>query len=649
MNRTTLRDLLIVAAVVFVLRLPFLNQAIQGDDVYYLAGAQYAQIDPWHPNHARYLFLGQEVTMQGHPHPPLNVWFLALLLALFKDVREIPFHAAYILFSLAAAFSMYWLARRFTARPLLATLLFLAVPAFVVNGNSLEADLPFLAFWMLSMALFVDAVDAACGRRLALAAASMALAAMAAYQAVLLVPILALYLWSKRRHWLPGWLALAVAPLTLAAWQTYERLASGALPLSVMRGYLRDYGVETLASKGPNALGLTVHLAWMLCPVLALVIFRPASRVPWIVAALAAATGAVSDWSPLFWASLGVGVVILTWSVERLWKDDDSDTRFLLVWLLVFFCAAVLIFFAGSARYLLPVAAPLAILAVRAARLQTRWLAAATVVHLAFSLSLAIVNYQHWDGYRRFAASLRAETENRRVWINGEWGLRFYFESQGGLPLRHGQTVQPVEVIVSSDLAFPVPVSTGGATLVPLAEQEIRSPLPFRLIGLGARSGYSTVSLGLRPFDLRRGPIDRVRASLVQERRPTLSYLEMNSPQAEEHIAGGIYQLEEGRFRWMSGQATLLLKRPEKEAAVEVSLYLPETAPARRIRILVDGRPVLEQDLPKPGPYTLTSGPLQPVSDPVRLEISVDQTFSPPGDRRSLGVVLMGAGFRPAP
>jgi hypothetical protein len=509
--------------------------------------------------------------------------------------------------------------------------------------------LPFLAFWMLSAACYVAAVDARCSWRLALAAAAMALGSLAAYQAVLLAPILAVYLWLKRRRWLAGWLALGAAPVTLAAWQIYERLTSGALPVSVLRGYLRDYGLETLASKGPNALGLTVHLAWMLFPALALAVFRPASRVSWIVAALAAATGAVSDWHPLFWASLGVGVVILAWGLERLRRDPDPDTRFLLLWLLGFFAAALVIFFAGSARYLLPAAAPLALLAVRSARAPTRWFAAALVAQFALALALATVNYQHWDGYRRFAESMRRQTENRRVWINGEWGLRFYFESLGGLPLRHGQAVQPGEMIVSSALAFPVPFSTGGATLVPVAEQEIRSPLPFRLIGLGARSGYSTVSLGLRPFDLGRGPIDRVQTALVQPRRPTLSYVEMNAPQAGDHILDGLYPLEEGRFRWMSGHAALLLKRPDGPAVVEISLYLPDSAPARRIRLAVEGKPVLDEHLPKPGPYTLTSGPLRLDTDPVRLEITVDQTFSPPGDRRALGVVLMGAGFRPAP
>jgi len=60
-----------------------------------------------------------------------------------------------MVFSLIAACAMWSLARRFSPHPLWAALLFIAVPAFVVNGNSLETDLPFLAFWMAAVALFV--------------------------------------------------------------------------------------------------------------------------------------------------------------------------------------------------------------------------------------------------------------------------------------------------------------------------------------------------------------------------------------------------------------------------------------------------------------------------------------------------------------
>jgi hypothetical protein len=640
-----LRQIALVTAVVLLIRLPFLNQAIQGDDVYYLAGAQHAQIDPLHPNHAHYVFLGTEVSMQGHPHPPLNVWCLAGLLALAGDIREVPFHAAYILFSLIAALAMLSLARRFSTRPLVATLLFLSVAAFVVNGNSLEADLPFLAFWMAAVALFVLAVDSRSLWWLSSAKVAMALAALAAYQAVLLLPILAVYLWTKRRSWWQGWAVLAVVPVVLGAWQLFERASTGALPASVLAGYLQTYGLQRLAAKALNAVALTGHAGWLIFPLLAVAAFGSVKRLWWIVAVLAA----FRDPNPLFWGSIGVGVLVVTWCASHVWKERDADTRFLAAWALLFFAGALMLFFAGSARYLLPMAAPVALLAVRSLNARPAWLAAGVGLQMALSLGFSVVNYQHWDGYRQFARSLRTETATRRTWINGEWGLRYYFESDGGLPLLLGQAVRPGDMVVSSDLAFPIQFATGGEALVPLADREIRASLPLRLSGLGARSAYSSDSSGLRPFDLSFGPIDRVHAAVVVERRPVLSYLPLNAPEAEQQIVSGLFQVEEGGWRWMAGRAVILLKRPEQRSIVQVALHIPEQSPARRISLSLDGVPVAEQTFPAPGTYTLSSGPVTVASQEATLTITADKTFSVPGDERRLSIILTAAGFRPAP
>ncbi len=640
---------IVVLAVVLVVRLPFLNQAVQGDDFYYLAGAQHAQIDPLHPHHARYVFGGAEVSMQGHPHPPLNAWILAGLLALAGDIREVPFHAAYMAFSLAAALSMWSLARRFSPRPLLATLLFLAVPAFVVNGNSFEADLPLLAFWMASAALFVRAVDEGSRPWLAGAALGLALAALAAYQSVLLAPVLAVYLWSRRRGWGLGWLALFTGPLVLAAWQLCERLSTGEMPLAVAAGYFQAYGFQSLSNKLKNAAALTGHTAWLIFPVLAAAAFRPAGRWPWIASLAAAAGAAFADPHPLFWASVGIGVLVIASAASHARNGNDCDTRFLSAWVLIFFAGALALFFAGSARYLLPMAAPVALAASRRLKPRPAWLAAGVGLQLALSLCLSLVNYQHWDGYREFARQLKGDTETRRVWINGEWGLRFYVESDGGLPLVRGQAVRPGEVVVSSELAFPVEFTTGGGVLTPSLEREISSTLPLRLTGLGARSAYSTVSLGLRPFDIHSGPIDRLRASLVLEHKPALSYLPMDAPEADQQIVSGIYQLEGGRYRWMAGRAVVLLKNPGQPSALEVALYIPPQSPARRVTLLLDEKPVAQQLFQGSGSFTLVSAPLTPLTESPVVAILVDRTFAVPGDQRELGVILAAAGFKPAP
>jgi hypothetical protein len=607
--------LLLILAIVLTLRLPFLTQAIQGDDPYYLFGAQHALIDAAHPSHAKYIFHGEMVDMRGHPHPPLNAWILAGLLVGLGDVYEIPFHAAYIVFSAIAAISMWFLARRFAEAPVSATLLFLVTPAFVINGNSLEADLPFLAFWMAALSLFVHG-------RFAWSALALALAAMTAYQAIVATPVLWAYCWFHVRRSRAAWLTALTPVVAVGAYQAYERLTSGALPATVLAGYFDTYGLQAIANKLRNAAALTAHTGWIVFPLLAAAAFRRS----WPVGVAAAVAGTFIDPHPLFWVSFGVGAMVVA---SCAWKPD-----FLRAWILIFFASSLVLFFAGSARYLLPMAAPLAIIASR----ERRFVPVGIAGNLALGIALAIVNWQHWDGYRDFAESIRREVEQKRVWINGEWGLRFYLESLGAVPLARKDIVQPGDWIVSTELGYPQPVT---APLAAVAEREIVPALPLRLIGLGARSGYSTAALGFRPFDIDFGPVDRIQAYAVLERKPVLSYLPMNAPEAQTQIASGVYQVE-GQTRWMSGRATILLKPPERPMPLHVRLYLPDAAPARLVRVLLDGTPVHEQRLPGPGVHTITTEPVQGAT----VTIGVDKTFSVPGDFRELGVVLMEIGFR---
>jgi hypothetical protein len=329
------------------------------------------------------------------------------------------------------------------------------------------------------------------------------------------------------------------------------------------------------------------------------------------------------------------GAALLAWRRRR-----DPDTQFLLAWIAIFFAGALAIFFAGSARYLLPMAAPIASLA---SRLRPKWLVAGFAAQMALSLGLAVVNYQHWDAYRHFAKALRAPALGHRVWIDDEWGLRFYVESDGGLPLTGKQPLRAGDIVVSSELAHPV---TFSAPTAPIAMAEIRPSIPLRLIGLESHSGYSTVAKGFWPFGISTGPIDRVRADLVVERRPTLEYLPMNAPQASEQIVSGIYQLEEGNWRWISGRAVLLLKSPDQPLPIKVRFTIPPVSPARRVTLLLENREILSQGFPGPGSYTLETQPQTVNTATSTLTIVVDRVFSVPGDARQLGIIVTEAGFQ---
>jgi hypothetical protein len=620
------RQILIVALVVFALRLPFLNQAIQGDDILYLTEAEHAQVSPLHPKHTEYVFMGRDIDMRGQPHPPLNAWFLALLLAANKDVSEIPLHAAYILFSLIAAFSALVLARRFSPHPLLATLLFLATPAFVINGSSLESDVPFVALWLLAAALYVTAVDRSSAPLLLASSLAMTLAALTAYQSILLVPILFLY----GRKWRTARIAAFTPLAALLAWQIFERLSTGALPAGLLANYMTTYGLQALAHKLKSAVALTGHLAWFVFPALWL---PPLLTIPFAIGA------AFYDLNPLFWGSIAVGVGILIRCAQR-WRD------FLAQWILIFFAGSLAIFYAGSARYLLPIALPIAILATEYARTRPRLIQVSLACGFALSVTLAVVNYQHWDGYRQFARALTSDAQSKRVWINGEWGLRYYLESEGGLPLRQGQAIHPGEIVASSKLGLPIAFTTGGGVLAPIAERTITSAIPLRLVALQGRSAYSTTMLGLRPFDISLAPIDQLSAELMIERKPTLTDLPMNAPEAGEQIISGVYQLENGQWRWMSRSATILLKPPGQPTPVTVRFYIPDSSPARQVTIALNDHPIASQTYSAPGTYSLSSAPLKPEGDSARLTITVDKSFYAPGDNRELAIILTEIGFQ---
>ena len=66
------------------------------------------------------------------------------------------------------------------------------------------------------------------------------LAGLAAYQAIFLTPILAVYLFDRRSRWRAGWTATLAAPAMLAAWQIWERATSGAMPAAVLAGYMQQ-------------------------------------------------------------------------------------------------------------------------------------------------------------------------------------------------------------------------------------------------------------------------------------------------------------------------------------------------------------------------------------------------------------------------
>jgi hypothetical protein len=261
---------------------------------------------------------------------------------------------------------------------------------------------------------------------------------------------------------------------------------------------------------------------------------------------------------------------------------------------------------------------------------------------MALSLGLAMMNYQHWNAYRAYAAAIKPVIENHRTWVDDEWGLRHYMQERGALPLTKAQRLRADDIIVSSQLSHavepPVLLAPAAPTL------EIQPAIPLRIIGLASRSGYSTAALDrLWPFGVSAGVIDRIHTVRVVERHPALPYVDMNEPGAKDQIVSGIWPND----HWMSASGVVIVKAPAPARLLSAKFYVPPNAAARRIALLLDDREVCAAPIIAPGPGELTCpAPPLPWLATATVEIRVDKTFRVPPDERDLGVVLLGVGFQ---
>lgn len=632
------RAVLILIAFIALIRLPFLNQPFQLDDYYYLKAAKHALEDPLHPHHAKYVFLGIEFDMRGHPHPPGNAWILALLLTVLGSAKEIPLHLAWIVFTAGAVWATYSIARRMCPdRALDVTLLASSVPVFNTAGNSLFTDLPFICFWTSAIAFGLEAGERR--SRAWLTALSLGVAAAISYQAVVAIPILAFIWW--RRGWLRNcWWALAAPLLVAGGYQLFERVSGGAAPAQVLAGHFKQFGLQRLEMKLKNAAALTAHLAWMTSPVLLLAIAGKLRRRLWPIPVLALGAGLLMDSSPLFWLAFTGGAIVLTWIATT----GDIELR---LWFGIYFLAALAIFFAGAARYLLPAMLPLALLAGRSFPNRPWILRASTAVNIALGLCLSWVNYEVGAAYRDIAAQWLPKES--RVWVNAEWGLREYAERGGARPMLRGTEIRAGDWLISSALADQVDYSMGSAEPKTMGQLIVRPALPLRLMGLGARSAFETVGYGLRPFDITDAPVDVVTLTRFGERTVERSNFCVADAGVDDQILSGVYPRENPQWRWAEKKAAFLLSAPPGTFRLRADGAVPDAAPGRFVELWMDGKVVASTRLQRPGEFTIESEPLPTEGGSTRVEVSIDRDFSPGGgDQRRLGMIMKCVGFVPS-
>ena len=488
------RELLLLAAFTVLLHVPFLHQPVQGDEVTYLDIARHALEQPFTPLDFQYVFRGHLVDASGHPHPPFNAYLLALAWILRGHFSASFFHLYYLLFALGISFAAYALAARFTPKALWCALLVAASPIVQVNTNTLAGpESPALCFLLIGAAAFF-------WRRFWICGIALACAGLTELQAFALTPILLLeYLLRRERPTRAAWLALAAPFAGLAAWEALQWSLTGNLPGAVLAEYAQNPDYSALTLKLASAVALLGHLGVLVTPL------PLAWRRLWALAPGVAACALVSGYAwweralLLIAVSLGVNAMLWLWNARR-------SSPVLAWWCLLYFAFAAVVFFAGAARYLLPLAAPLVLLFVLQFQERTRWLWAALAVNLVLGLNISFAAYE----FSRVYAEVQPPAV-RPFLVNGEWGFRYYMLEKGGRVLETRSVPNPGEWIVASELSLAGKFdSLAEETAVTIGTRDVRVRTPLRLIDRYAHTGFSSASFGLLPFSFSSRPLDRI-------------------------------------------------------------------------------------------------------------------------------------------
>ena len=511
LRKSLQRDLLLLAVFTLALHAPFLLQPVQGDEVNYLDMAAHVLKQPLTPLNFQFVFQGTLVDAAGHPHPPLNAYILAVAWLLRGHFSVLFFHCFYLLFALGISFAGYALAARFTAQPLWGALLIAASPLVQVNTNTLASpEAPALALLLAGAAAFF-------AEWFWLSGIALALAGLTELQALALPPILLLGYFIRRRGpatasgagvlgpygWIrmaPAgvWFVLAAPFLALGGWQALEWALTGRLPFAVLAGYASNPNLSRFGLKGASALALLEHLG-------VLVTFVPlAWRRLWGLAPALLAGFLVTDYP--WWERILLAIFVALGVNALVWLWESRREPVLAGWCLLYFGFALVAFFAGAARYLLPLAAPMVLLFVLEFHGRRRVLGLALAVNLLFGLNISFAAYEFARVYAQVAPP-----PCRPFLVNGEWGFRYYMTARGGQPLQGVSVPTTGEWIVASDLSLAGKYdSLAEETATPLRTIDLRVRTPLRLIDRHVHSGFSASSFGLLPFSFSNQPLDRI-------------------------------------------------------------------------------------------------------------------------------------------
>ena len=465
---------------------PFINKAIHTDDVLFVWTGQWIQKHPADFFGCQVNWWKSAIPMwMANYNPPLLSYFLAGVAALF-GWSEIVLHLACLIVAFAAAAGIYALAQMWCPRPLLATVVAIFTPAFLVSSTTLMCDVMMLGFWVWALVFWERALGKERnGWRFVGAGALAGLAVLTKYSAVNLLPLLLLLGILRTRK--PGWwlLGLAVPVLMLAGYELITARMYGRGLFSAAIHYAHTTHINFPGGWRASAI---IDLAFVGGSLLPLLFFAP-----WLWRRRALVTGGLLMLGGLIvtfklWNGVELnaaapdlmhrrdflvqtvlltagGLHLLLLVAAETWRRRDITTLTLALWITGVIFFATVLNWTINVRSFLPMVPAAAILLVRrleafrgnfmtGGRLFWPLIPAA-----AIALGIATADYQLAGSARTAATQITAKykSANHTLWFEGHAAFQYYMEKLGGQPVDIARSfLQPADIVVVPEIGIVV-------------------------------------------------------------------------------------------------------------------------------------------------------------------------------------------------
>lgn len=453
------RDMFVIVLLLTAALAPFLDRALHLDDPFYVWVAQHIAQHPFDFYGFTLNWNGLDETVyEINKNPPGISYYLALAGSLF-GWNEGTYHAALMLVAIAAGLGIYMVAERMTKHALMATLVAVASPVFLLSSTNVMAEMGMLALYVWALYFWLRGIQEDRFALLAIGGALAALSTLTKYYGLSAIPLFLAYgIVEKRR--IGTWTLSLLVPLAILTFYelyTARMYGQGHITGSIV------YAEESDLRRHATHIRIVIGLAFAGGCMFPAAVYSLFLWPRWVLAlmgiAILAGTSLLGGsalghffvvevdlgeekllYTLQFMILIVAGINLFLLALRDLYVKRDAISVLLLLWLVGTFVFAVRLNWAINGRSLLAAAVPVGVYVARAWEMRrdvepvSAWrMYGALIPASALAMAVTYADYTQANLFRSAAYQLSKDFggPNHTLWYQGHWGFQYYMDKVG--------------------------------------------------------------------------------------------------------------------------------------------------------------------------------------------------------------------------